>query len=34
LSTAVFVEFGNHLIDSLGFGLNTEWIDGNLEFWI
>jgi hypothetical protein len=24
LSTAVFVEFGNHLIDSLGFGLNTE----------
>ena len=32
LSTAVFVELSNHLIDSLGLGLNTQGIDGDFKF--
>lgn len=32
LSAAVLVELSNHLIDSLGFGLNSEGVDGNFEF--
>ena len=34
LSTAVFIKLGDHLIDSLSFGFNTERIDGNFEFWM
>ena len=32
LSAAVLVELGDHLIDSLSLGLNTEGVDGNLKF--
>lgn len=32
LSAAVLVELGDHLIDSLGLGLDTEGVDGNFEF--
>lgn len=32
LSAAVLVELGNHLIDSLGLGFDTEGIDGDFEF--
>ncbi len=32
LSTAVSVQLGDHLVDCLGLGLNTEGVDGNLEF--
>ena len=31
-TTSVFVEFSDHLIDGLGFGLNTEGVDGDFEF--
>lgn len=34
LSTAVLVELSNHLIDSLGLGLNTEGVDGDFEFLV
>ncbi|CAM6004695.1 unnamed protein product [Sphagnum balticum] len=34
LSTAVLVELGDHLIDGLGLGLDTEGVDGNFEFWM
>ena len=34
LSTAVLVQLSNHLVDCLGLGLNTESVDGSLEFWI
>ena len=34
LSAAVFVELGDHLVDSLGLGLNSEGVDGNLELCI
>jgi hypothetical protein len=33
LSTAVLVQLGDHLVDCLGLGLNTERVNGNLEFW-
>ena len=32
LSTAIGVEFSDHLIDGLGFGFNTEGVDGDFEF--
>lgn len=32
LSTAVGVEFSDHLVDCLGLGLNAEGIDGDFEF--
>ncbi len=32
-TTSVLVEFGNHLINCLGFGFNTEGVDSNFEFW-
>ena len=32
LPAAVLVEFGDHLIDCLGLGLDSEGIDGDLEF--
>ena len=32
LSATVFVEFSNHLIDSLSLGLDTEGVDGNFQF--
>jgi len=35
LSTAVLVEFGDHLIDCLSLGFNAEGIYGHLEFsWV
>ena len=34
LSTSVFVEFSDHLIDGLGFGFDSERIDGDFEFWV
>jgi hypothetical protein len=34
LSAAVLVELGDHLIDGLGLGLDTEGVDGDLEFWV
>ena len=32
LSAAVAVEFGDHLIDGLGLGLDSEGVDGNFQF--
>jgi hypothetical protein len=32
LSTAVLVQFGNHLVDGLRLGLDTERVDGHLQF--
>ena len=32
LSTSIWVKLSDHLIDSLGLGLDTERIDGNFEF--
>lgn len=34
LSAAVLIKFSDHLIDSLGLGLDTEGVDGDLEFCI
>jgi hypothetical protein len=34
LSTAVTIELSDHLINSLGFGLDSQRIDGDLEFWM
>jgi len=34
LSTAVLVDLGDHLIDCLGFGLNTEGVNGDFKFLI
>ena len=32
LSTAVFIELSDHLIDSLGLGFDTEGVDGDFQF--
>lgn len=32
LSAAVLVDLSDHLVDSLGLGLDTEGVDGNFEF--
>jgi len=34
LSAAVLVELGDHLVDRLGLGLDSEGVDGNLELCI
>ena len=33
-TTAVLIEFSDHLIDSLGLGFDTEWVNGDFEFWV
>ena len=32
LTTAILVDLGNHLVDCLGLGLNTQRVNSNLEF--
>ena len=34
LSTAVLVELSDHLVDYLCLGLDSEGVDGDLEFWM
>jgi hypothetical protein len=34
LSAAVLVELGDHLVDCLRLGLDSEGVDGDLEFWM
>lgn len=33
LSAAVLVDLGDHLVDCLGLGLNSQGVDGHFEFW-
>lgn len=34
LSTSVLIDLRDHLVDGLGFGLNSKSVDGLLEFWL
>jgi hypothetical protein len=34
LSTAVLVDFSDHLVNGLSLGFNTEGIDGNFKFYV